>query len=189
MKVKKFLGFVFLTSFSVSFDSSAIGLVAGHAFNGPQNVTTDPRPLVNQIQLALLESVGGIFETLKIAEGSYPDGYSGADFSTVSGKYSGLNSIGVDVGTKAITFTFNPTEINPNLAINPFQLIYAPTVSEGSITGWDCSVANLSSLGSDFIIPSEGQHPVTLGLAWPYKDCTVAPPVIGGGDGPPLMPT
>ncbi len=161
----------------VSVKSVAMDLAANQAFNTAKQRTTDPRPLVNQIQLALLESVGGIFETLKIAEGSYPD-YSAFDSSystTNTNKYSGLSGVGVDDATKAITFTFTPTEINLNLAIRPFQLIYDPIISQTSITGWDCSVANLSSLGSDFIIPSEGSHPVTLGLGWPYEECTVAP--------------
>ncbi|MBM3611208.1 MAG: hypothetical protein FJX18_06810 [Alphaproteobacteria bacterium] len=154
----------------VSVKSVAMDLATNQVFNTAKQRTTDPRPLVNQIQLALLESVGGVFETLKIAEGSYPD-YSAFDSSTAN-KYSGL--INISVINNVITFSFNPTEINPNLAISPFQLIYDPIISQTSITGWDCSVANLSSLGSDFIIPSEGSHPLTLGLGWPYEECIVA---------------
>jgi len=162
----------------VSVKSVAMDLATNQVFNTAKQRTTDPRPLVNQVQLALLESVGGIFETLQIAEGSYPN-YDGSNFTSVAGKHSGLSGVSVNNGTKAITFDFHPTEINPNLAINPFQLIYAPTINEGSITGWGCSVENLSSLGSDFIIPSEGSHPLTLGLGWPYEECTVASYLTG----------
>ena len=168
----------------------AMAPAAQQTFDTAKQRTTDTRPLVNQVQLGLLESVQGVFETLKIAEASYPT-YSESDFTGVASKYSGLSNIGV-IGN-VITFFFNPAEINSNLGLSPFQLVYTPTLSGGSIASWDCSVRNLSSLGSDFIVPSTGPHPLTTGLGWPYEECTVPPiggggPEIGGGD-PGLMPS
>lgn len=154
----------------------AMPLAAEQTFDTAKQRTTDTRSLVNQVQLGLLESVQGVFETLKIAEASYPN-YSGSDFTRVDSKYSGLSEIGVS--SNVITFFFNPAEINNNLAISPFQLVYTPTLSEGSIASWDCYVQGLSSLGSDFIVPSVGSHPLTAGLGWPYEECTV-PPIVGG---------
>jgi hypothetical protein len=139
-------------------------------FSGAQRRETDPRPLVNQVQLALLESIQGVGEVLEVAEGSYP-GYTTGDFSTVEGSFAGLS--GISVSNDIITFTFNPTEINANLNMGTLGLEYTPIV-DGVVTGWTCLVTQTPSFGSTFVAPSAGSHPVTSGLGWPYEECTVS---------------
>lgn len=172
--MKKILLGLFVGFYATESLSMDLAIAVG-AFSGPQKRETDPRPLVNQLQLALLESVEGVYKALFIAEGSYNDGgYSTETFSGIAGSFAGLSDISVGPFS-VINFTFDPAEINSKLSLGTVVLTYAPHLGQG-INSWDCTVSNPPALGSNFVMPSVGElYPVTKGLGWPYEECTIAP--------------